>query len=229
MVLGTPLSSNQGFVQACRRIYSSKVISCQFASVPVESLTAISEKEMKFIITTCLFSQSQKPRGAPNVAEFLENNEILVTPSTLVDVELGIARIEDTDPGRAAGLRHWLSIERKKYQLAADQGEHFQKALARLLGCKAIQGLWTCEPAAKQFTFRQTLWVAATALASELPIATKSVTKYGQIDQHVPLPGIYDPVEMSWLTRGARPAKRIRLRRQVADTVIAVPATSITR
>ncbi|ABR60079.1 hypothetical protein GOD90_28150 [Sinorhizobium medicae] len=181
---------------------------------------------MKFIITTCLFSQSQKPRSAPNVAEFLEDNEIFLTPSTLVDIELGIAQCAVTDPGRAAKLREWLKSERVKYAVVTDQSERFQKALAKLVACKPIQGLWTCEPAAKQFTFRQTLWVAAAALANELPIATKSVRMYSEIDRHVPLPGIYNPVDMVWHPPSAPPRNRIRRRRRAADNGFAAPATT---
>lgn len=177
---------------------------------------------MKFIITTCIFSQSQKPRAAPNVAEFLDEHEILITPSTLIDIELGITQIADADPGRAAKLREWLKSERHRYGVAAEHGESFQKAFAKLIACKPIQGLWTCAPAAKQFVFRQTLWVAAAALATELPIATKSVRGYGEIDRHVPLPGIYNPVEMVWHRRKAPPRNRIRSRR-MTDVGIATP------
>jgi hypothetical protein len=184
-----------------------------------------SEKEMKFIITTCVFSQSNRSKSAPNVAEFLAANEILITPSTLIDIELGITRIADTHPGKAAKLREWLRAERVKYKLVGDQGERFQKALVRLLACKAILGLWTCEPAAKQFAFRQTLWVAAAALSSELPIATMSSRTYSEIDQHVPLPGIFDPAEAVWHARSAFVPKRVRMRRRVADNGIVAPAT----
>lgn len=184
---------------------------------------------MKFIITTCVFSQSNRSRSAPNVAEFLAANEILITPSTLIDVELGITRIADTHPGKAAKLREWLRAERVKYKLVGDQGERFQKALVKLLACKAIQGLWACEPAAKQFAFRQSLWVAAAALSSELPIATMSSRTYSEIDKHVPLPGIYDPVEAIWHARTAFSAKRVRMRRRVADNGIAATATTESR
>ncbi len=179
---------------------------------------------MKFIITTCIFSQSQKPRAAPNVAEFLQENEILITPSTLIDIELGIARAAEADPSRAAMLREWLRSERLRYGVVVEQGEAFQKNLAKLIACKPIQGLWTCTPTAKQFAFRQTLWVAAAALSAELPIATKSVRSYGDIDQHIPLPGIYNPVEMIWHVRKAPARNRFRSIDRMADVGLPPPA-----
>lgn len=172
---------------------------------------------MKFIITTCVFSQSQKPREAPNVAEFLRDNEIMITQSTLVDIELGIAQSAERDPARAAMLREWLRLERDRFDVVADSGENFQKALAGMVACKAIQSLWTCAPAAKQFSFRQMLWVAAAAISNELPIATKSTRIYGEIDRHIPLPGIYNPIDMSWHTRTAIRTKRVRVRRRATD------------
>ena len=181
---------------------------------------------MKFIITTCIFSQSQKPRAAPNIAEFLKGHEIVITPSTFIDIELGIARVADADPGRAAELREWLKRERNKYGIIEEQGEAFQKALAKLIACKPIQASWMCSTTAKQFAFRQTLWIAAAAIATDLPIATKSVRSYGEIDQHIPLPGIYNPVEMTWLTRKSLPRKRLRPTTIMADAAIAAPALS---
>lgn len=127
-----------------------------------------------------------RPMHEPNVAEFLDEHEILITPSTLIDIELGITQIADADPGRAAKLREWLKRERHGYGVPAEHGESFQKAFAKLIACTPTQRLWTCAPAAKQFVFRQTLWLAAAALATELPIATKSVWSYGEIDRHFP-------------------------------------------
>lgn len=179
---------------------------------------------MKFIITTCIFSQSRKSMAAPNVCEFLREHEILITPSTLIDIEIGIARAADADPSQAALLREWLKIERNRFGIAAEQGEAFQKALAKLIACKPIQNLWTCSPSAKQFAFRQTLWVAAAAIATELPLATKSVRSYAEIDQHIPLPGIYNPVEMIWHVRKAAPRNRARSTSRMADIGITTPA-----
>ncbi len=84
--------------------------------------------------------------------------------------------------------------------------------------CKSFKARKVVEPP----VFRQTLWVAAAALATELPIATKSAWGYGEIDRHVPLPGIYNPVEMVWHTRKAPPRNRIRSRR-MTDVGIATP------
>lgn len=168
---------------------------------------------MKFIITTCIFSQSQKPKAAPNINEFLSENEILITPSTLLDIELGIARCADTDPARAARLREWLEDEKGRFDVVGDNGEDFQKALAGLVACKALQGQWAWNPAAKQFVFRQALWVAAAAITKGLPIATKSMRVYCEIDQHVRLPGIYNPIDMVWHTRKPARPKRPRIKR----------------
>lgn len=111
---------------------------------------------MIFIITTCVFSQSSKPRPLPRVAEFLSGNRVFVSPSTLVDVEYGIARTVEQDPAKAAELREWFKIEKKRYKVISDHGEALRKAVVTLLACKPIQGLWTNRVAAKQLAFRQT-------------------------------------------------------------------------
>lgn len=182
---------------------------------------------MNFIITTCLFSQSSKPRPLPNVTEFLSRNRIFVSPSTLVDVEFGIARITEEYPAKAVELREWFKIEKDRFQIIADDSEAFRKTVVRLLACKPIQGLWTNQAAAKQLAFRQIVWVAAAALANELPIATMSPRAFGEIAQYFPLPGLYDPSADAWFTRKVFAPKRMRPRRQVADSVVTVSATAI--
>lgn len=172
---------------------------------------------MKFIITTCIFSQSQRLKAAPNVNEFLEENEILITPATLLDIELGIARCADTDPARAATLRQWLRTEREKFDIVGDNGDDFHKNLAELVACKAIQGQWEWNPAAKQFVFRQALWIAAAAITSGLPIATKSMRLYCEIDRHARLPGIYNPIDKVWHVRKAVRSKRPRTIREATN------------
>ncbi|WP_028748277.1 hypothetical protein [Rhizobium mesoamericanum] len=182
---------------------------------------------MNFIITTCVFSQSSKSRPLANVSEFLSRNRISVTPSTLVDVEYGIARIAEEDPAKAVELREWLKIEKDRFEIIADHSETYRKTIVKLLACKPMQGLWTNQAAAKQLAFRHVVWVAAAALANELPIATMSPRVYGEIAQHFPLPGIYDPSADAWYTRKAFGPKRLRRRRQMADNGVTVPATLI--
>lgn len=109
---------------------------------------------MNFIITTCVFSQSSKPRPLASVSAFLSSNRIFVTPSTLVDVELGIARLADVDPAKAVKLREWLKFEKDRFKLVADHNDAYRKTIAKFLVCKPIQGLWTNQSASKQLAFR---------------------------------------------------------------------------
>lgn len=182
---------------------------------------------MNFIITTCVFSQSSKPKPLPRVAEFLSSNRILVSPSTLVDVEFGITRLAEEDPAKAAQLREWFKIEKDRFELVADHGDDYRKTLAKLLACRPIQWLWRTPATAKQLAVRQAIWVAASAIVHELPIATMSPRTYGEVAQHFALPGIYDPSTDTWYSRKAFAPKRSRPRRQMAGNEINVPATLI--
>jgi hypothetical protein len=150
-----------------------------------------------------------------------------MSPSTLVDVEVGIARVAEEDPAKAAELREWFKIEKDRFDLVADHGDEYRKTLAKMLACRQIQWLWQAPAAAKQLAFRQAIWVAASSIAHELPIATVSPRTYGEISQHFTLPGIYDPSTDTWYSRKAFAPKRNRPRRRMADTEINVPATLI--
>lgn len=193
---------------------------------PAESLVAKHGADMEFIITTCIFSQSNKPRPAANVEQFLKSNDIFLTPPTLVDVDLGIARLAESNPAKAAEVREWFKLERHSFRMISEYCEDFHKALVRLLACKAVQNHWHSQPAAKSFKARQSIWVAAFAISHEIPIATMSPRLYSAIDQHVALPGIYDPAEQTWHSRSGNFHRKTRPRRQLADTGAMVSANS---
>lgn len=180
---------------------------------------------MEFIITTCVFSQSNRPRPAANVDEFLKTNDIFLTPPTLVDVELGISCIAESNPAKAAEVREWFKLERHSYRMISEYSEDFHKALVRLLSCRAVQNHWASQTAATAFKVRQSIWVAAAAISHEIPIATMAPRLYSAIDQHVALPGVYDPANQTWYSRSNTPRK-IRPRKVLADTGARVSANT---
>jgi hypothetical protein len=121
---------------------------------------------MEFIITTCIFSQSNKPRPAADVDQFLKSNDIFLTPPTLIDIELGISSLAETNPAKAAEVREWFKLERHSFRMISEYSGDFHEALVRLLGCKAVQNHWRAHPTAKSFNVRQCIWVAAAAISS---------------------------------------------------------------
>ncbi|MBW8298727.1 MAG: hypothetical protein K0M60_03915 [Hydrogenophaga sp.] len=181
---------------------------------------------MEFIITTCVFSQSNKSRPAANVDFFLKSNEIFLTPPTLIDIELGISSLAETNPAKAADVREWFKLERHSFRMISEYSDDFHKALVRLLGCKAVQNHWYSQPPARGFKVRQSIWVAAAAISHEIPIATMSPRLYCAIDKHVALPGIYDPSAQTWYSRTSNAIKRNRPRRRLADAAATMSANT---
>ncbi|WP_421423917.1 hypothetical protein [Agrobacterium rosae] len=152
--------------------------------------------------------------------------EILLTPETLVDIDLGISHLAEANPAKAAEVREWFKLERHSYRMVSDYSGDFHQALVRLLSRKAIQNHWSAQASATRFKVRQSIWVAAAAISHEVPIATLSPRLYSEIDRNVALPGVYDPATQIWHSRIDNSAKRRRPRKVLAETQATLSANT---
>jgi hypothetical protein len=153
---------------------------------------------LKYLATTCLFSEISKPLQRLHFAEFVSKNVFALAPETLLDIQRGIVRIIRTNPKKAAELRQWLSDIRDQWPILAGREHEKARVLAAMLECKDLKAFWLPQPKAKYPSFGYHVGIAATAIVHELPIAGFGVDPYLEIGRYFQLPGLFDLKVQSW-------------------------------
>ncbi|KQS78804.1 hypothetical protein ASG25_09165 [Rhizobium sp. Leaf384] len=153
---------------------------------------------MTFIGTTCLVSEASKPRPNPHVVEFLANNSIVLPLAVVTEIERGILRVSINDPQRSCRLRDWLSSQKKTWPLLQGRDHEAAKVLAEMLECRPLRNTWLPQPKARYPKLAHHVFVAASAIAYDLPVATVATESLLAIDGFFPLPGIYCAKSSSW-------------------------------
>lgn len=155
----------------------------------------------EFLLDTCVFSETSRPRPNPNVMRFLAETPTLYIPAAaLMEVQIGITLVCATDPVRAVKLSVW-------YQQLFEIGPilPMNQEVAEVLGTLAadnrLKKLIVADPRAKRPATSQDLHIAAVALVHRLPIATMNVKDFLMIDACYRLPGIYNPAESAWFAK----------------------------
>lgn len=64
---------------------------------------------------------------------------------------------------------------------------------AKMLCCRPLKNLWLVDPKAKDKKPGQDLFIAATAIVYDMPIATLDGDDFLAIDNYFALPGVYNP------------------------------------
>ncbi|WP_156379851.1 hypothetical protein [Rhizobium sp. Leaf383] len=160
---------------------------------------------MTFIGTTCLISESTKPRPNPQVVSFLANNTIVLPSAVITDVERGILRLSSHDPQRASRLRDWLNSQREAWPILNSREREAAQVLAAILECKPLKNIWLPQPKAHNPKLAYHVFIAASAIAYDLPIATVGTDRLLSINSFFPLPGIFSAKDGIWTT--ATPAR----------------------
>ena len=153
---------------------------------------------MRFLATTCVFSESIKPRPHPSFSRFVSTNTLVLSGETLIDVQRGILRIAQCDPEKAQRLRNWLMEAKDRWPIIEGREREKSKILAEMLECRPLKYLWMPEPRAASPTFQYPIAIAAAAIAYDLPIAGYGLGPYTVIDSYFKLPGLFDARTEAW-------------------------------
>lgn len=160
---------------------------------------------MTFIGTTCLISETSKPRPNPRVVEFIANNAIVLPSTVITEIERGILRVSVTDPQRSSRLRDWLTSQSEVWPVLHGREHEAARVLAEMLECRPLRNVWLPQPKTQNPKLAYHVFVAASAIAYDLPVATIGTECLSIIDAFFPLPGIFCATNGSWTT--ATPAR----------------------
>ncbi|MCJ8057184.1 type II toxin-antitoxin system VapC family toxin [Shinella curvata] len=152
-----------------------------------------------FLLDTNILSESSRPRPHPTISAWLRRQRRVAIPfAVILEVETGIAGKYRSDPYRAEELWQWMDelLETDfEYPAATPQ---VARILGKLLCCKPLTHLWLVNEHAHEKKPGQDLFIAATSIVYDMPIATMNAKDFETINRFHPLPGVYNPSNDMW-------------------------------
>ncbi|WP_244496938.1 MULTISPECIES: PIN domain-containing protein [unclassified Ensifer] len=152
-----------------------------------------------FLLDTNILSNASKQKPHPVVAQWLRAQTRLAIPfAAILEVETGIVEKSRTDPAKAQELWDWLDgILGTEFEYPVPTPQ-VARVLGKLMCCRPLTHLWYADPRADRKKPGQDLFIAATSIVYEMPIATLDVKDFEQINEYFPLPGVYNPAFGVW-------------------------------
>lgn len=167
-----------------------------------------------FLLDTNIISNSSKQKPHPRVSEWLRAQSRVAIPfAVILEIETGIAEKDRSDPAKAEALWEWMDKLLDTEFEYPTPTPHVARVLAKLLCCRPLTQLWLANPKADNKKPGQDLFIAATAIAYDMPIATLNAKDFELIDEFFPLPGVYNPAFEVW------PVPRYRAAPQVGGSL----------
>ncbi len=152
-----------------------------------------------FLLDTNIISDSSKVRPNPTISARLRRQHRVAIPfAALLEVETGIAEKYRSNPNKAEELWLWMDelLEMDfEYPLPTPL---VARQLAKLVCCRPLTHLWFVNEYSDKKKPGQDLFIAATSIVYDMPIATLNVKDFEMIDRFFPLPGVYNPANGLW-------------------------------
>ncbi len=160
-----------------------------------------------FLLDTNVLSNSSKMKPDPEISRWLRAQSRVAIPfAAILEMEIGISNATINNPPKALALTEWLDgVLQTEFEYAIPTPAVARK-LAEMYCCNHLTHLWYTDPdRPKKRRPGQDLFVAATAIAYKIPIATCDSKDYQAITAWFPLPGVYNPSTGVWLVPRAEP------------------------
>lgn len=157
---------------------------------------------ISFLLDTSVLSESSKTKPNSGVIEFFMSAENLLIPAAaLMELQMGITRIWETNPIKAVRLSAWYHKLTSGEIPIVDTSRAIAEVWGTLAADPRLKNLFVPRADARNPRSGQDLHIAAAALVHGAAIATFNVRDFLLIDSYYPLPGIYDPSQNIWHAR----------------------------
>lgn len=154
-----------------------------------------------FLLDTNIISNSSKSPPNSQIAGWLCSQARVAIPfAAILEMEIGIFQKLPDNPPKAMALGNWLDgILQTEFEYPIPTPEVARK-LAEMYCCGSLSHLWFVDPdKPKKRRPGQDLFIAATAIAYDMPIATCDEKDFLAIHPLFPLPGVFNPASGAWL------------------------------
>ncbi|MBD9538932.1 type II toxin-antitoxin system VapC family toxin [Ensifer sp. ENS04] len=153
-----------------------------------------------FLLDTNVISGAQKKQPQPALAAWLKRQSTLAIPfPVILEIEIGIVEVSATNPRKAAELRRWRDELLETDFIYPAVTPAVARQLAAMQCCRPLKNLWCVDQRSEKHMPGQDLFIAAISIANTMPIATIDRGDFMLIHRYFPLPGLYDPIQGTWL------------------------------
>ncbi|WEZ85187.1 type II toxin-antitoxin system VapC family toxin [Rhizobium sp. 32-5/1] len=155
--------------------------------------------KLAFILDTDVISETSKTSPHPVVVEFIRTAPNIFLPgAALLEIQKGITELCARNPIKAVRLSAWYKeLTNGEIPIILPSLEIIE-VCGTLSAEPSLKNLHVPRADAKDPSFGQDLYIAATALVYRAAIATFNVRDFLLINAIHPLPGIYDPKSGIW-------------------------------
>lgn len=159
------------------------------------------KKPACFLLDTCVVSENAYRNPSETLITWLRglpNISFAISVATVVEIQRGIEKLRLCGSWRALMYEEWLVKFLSTDITCLDQDIAISRLIGRMTSVPALRGLWVPTSDAKDPKLGQDIWIAATAIIYDLPIATMNIRDFLLIHQYFPLPGLFDPTRLEW-------------------------------
>lgn len=159
-----------------------------------------------FLLDTNVISNSSKTKPDEQISRWLSAQSRIAIPfAVILEVEIGISQAFPNNPAKALALSGWLDgLLQTEFEYAVPTPA-VARQLAAMYCCNRLSHLWYTDPdKPNKRRPGQDLFVAATAIVYDFPIATCDEKDYRAIAEQFPLPGVFNPSTGAWLLPRAK-------------------------
>lgn len=154
-----------------------------------------------FLLDTNVVSQFSLPRPPTRLIDWLLSDDVqaVIMPfGAMVELERGIAWIEPDSPEKARRLRKWLNGLLETDIVWPNIDVETARLYARMTTCMPLRDLWQPQAQRRRPGLGMDVLIAAQSIVTATPVATFNDKHFKLIDQHFPMPGIYNPLTGLW-------------------------------
>jgi toxin FitB len=158
-----------------------------------------------FILDTDVLSTFRKKKPHPSIAHWVAQagwQEIATTVVTVMEIQRGVERARTQHPDTAKAVEEWLNgmLAVGEPQVLSMEVQA-SRLLARMYEAPALRHFIITAREANDQATGADLAIAAIAIATDAAVATNNVRHFLQINDEFPLPGLLDPVTLTWHIR----------------------------
>ncbi|MBO6894290.1 MAG: hypothetical protein JJ866_20270 [Roseibium sp.] len=156
-------------------------------------------KNTRYLLDTSIISEFAKDSceqhaGLRNWLTRVPEHTLHVPYGAALEIQRGIVQLRRINPSKAYHLDLWFDDLQSKLPFIPMTLEA-ARIHAEMTSESALKNLWINDPRTKTPGPRQTLAIAATAIASGSCLVTRNTSDFAQIDRHFSLPGLINPID----------------------------------
>jgi predicted nucleic acid-binding protein len=156
-----------------------------------------------FVLDTDVVSNLRKKKPHPKLIRWMDDigwEDLATTVLTIMEIQIGIERARRADAPTAHHVQQWLAgLLKVGKPHVLPLGTEAAILLGQMNETPPLRNFLLQDPVSKKTKTGADLAIASIAIAHSAVVVTGNRSDFLAINQHFPLPGLYDPFESQWL------------------------------